>query len=262
MSYNADAYGGLEPITLMLYDIATLQMLYGANTTTAAGDTIYDLSTPDYYASNISIWDAGGHDELDGSALSDNLILDLNEGSFSSVGLVNSLSIAYGAYIEDATGGSGDDFLTGNELDNTLSGEAGNDNLYGGEGTDSLFGGAGDDALYYDGQDVLDGGEGVDTLLVSLFEAVIDAGSNLISSIEIFNLDNAGSNTVNITLSDILDLSDNAALYVLGDDGVDNVTVSGGTYQESVSVEGVTYAQYSDGTSNLYVEETLLLVSV
>ena len=52
-------------------------------------------------------------------------------------------SIAHGAQIENATGGTKDDILIGNELDNRLTGAAGDDLLIGGLGDDVLQGGAG-----------------------------------------------------------------------------------------------------------------------
>ena len=42
MSYNAHpTMPGIEPSTLLLYDIAALQYLYGANTSTYGGDDNY-----------------------------------------------------------------------------------------------------------------------------------------------------------------------------------------------------------------------------
>ncbi len=69
----------------------------------------------------------------------------------------DNVSIAYGADIENAIGGSGSDTLTGNSLNNTLSGGAGGDTLKGAIGDDTLNGDAGADWLY--------GGLGNDLLL-------------------------------------------------------------------------------------------------
>ena len=89
-----------------------------------------------------------------------------NEGAFSSIGTNGSggaareqCSIAYGASIGNANGGSGSDKITGNALANHLTGGAGNDTLYGLTGNDLLDGGS--------GSDVLDGGAGSDTALWS-----------------------------------------------------------------------------------------------
>jgi hypothetical protein len=69
---------------------------------------------------------------------------------------VGGFSIAAGAQIEAATGGSGNDLLVGNALANALSGNGGRDDLYGGSGDDTLDGGAGDDQAF--------GGLGADTI--------------------------------------------------------------------------------------------------
>jgi serralysin len=61
--------------------------------------------------------------------------------------LTNNVGIAYGAIIENAVGGSGNDNLLGNSVDNVLKGMAGNDIIGAGAGNDTLDGGLGDDTL-------------------------------------------------------------------------------------------------------------------
>lgn len=66
--------------------------------------------------------------------------------------LTDNVGIAYGAVIENAIGGSGDDLLVGNDADNVLIGNGGSDGLVGGLGSDTF---------------VLDGdfaGDGIDTI--------------------------------------------------------------------------------------------------
>jgi hypothetical protein len=43
--YSGPSYGSLEPITPQLYDVATIQYLYGANTSTRSGSDTYTFST-------------------------------------------------------------------------------------------------------------------------------------------------------------------------------------------------------------------------
>lgn len=62
--------------------------------------------------------------------------------------LTDNVGIAYGAVIENAIGGSGDDLLIGNDVSNTLLGNAGNDALVGGDGVDTFTGGAGNDTIF------------------------------------------------------------------------------------------------------------------
>jgi|GEM_PF-3246980 len=130
----------------MAYDIAALQYIYGKNTSYRTGDDTYTLLTDRYEA----IWDAGGNDTLSAAGFSQNVALSLQEGnqvSRVSYRPRGGYTIAYGANIENAIGGSGNDTLSGNALNNVLNGGAGNDYLYGHDGDDVLIGGAGGDLL-------------------------------------------------------------------------------------------------------------------
>ena len=144
--------------TPLMHDIVALQALYGANTTTRTGDTVYGFnSNADRSVFNLetrqdkpifSIWDAGGEDTLDLSGFHDRQVINLGPGTFSSAGgLTLNISIAPGAIIENAVGGSGRDRIIGNEADNDLEGGAGNDRLRGGNGDDCLHAGRGLDRL-------------------------------------------------------------------------------------------------------------------
>ncbi|NNE83474.1 MAG: cadherin-like domain-containing protein [Alphaproteobacteria bacterium] len=136
MAYGASTTADAEPETMMLYDVAALQHLYGANETATAGDDTYGFAELDN--STRTIWDAGGHDTIDLSAATYGVEIDLRDGAFSSVSATGSsnLAIAFNSTIEDAYGGDFDDILRGNDADNYLSGGAGSDTLTGGEGAD------------------------------------------------------------------------------------------------------------------------------
>ncbi|MBL1146194.1 MAG: tandem-95 repeat protein [Proteobacteria bacterium] len=68
-------------------------------------------------------------------------------------------------YLENATGGDGNDTIFGNTLNNVLKGGSGHDVLLGGDGQDSIDGGIGNDLLLgEDGKDTLSGGIGNDIL--------------------------------------------------------------------------------------------------
>jgi len=177
--------------TPMVDDISASQRAYGANMTTRAGDTVYGFgsnagsiySNADFRS--FAIWDAGGNDTIDLSGYTRNQQIDLREGAISYTGggqieqQRQEISVAYGAVIENAIGGTGADLLTGNSTDNRLEGRAGADTLLGGLGADTLIGGVGsdvlqgglDDDLYVvdDNDDVLIevAGEGIDTVEVT-----------------------------------------------------------------------------------------------
>ena len=143
---------------LGLYDIAAIQNVYGANTTTYTGDTVYGFNSntgdDGWTLSNefdwiqAAIWDNGGTDTIDASGYSESSDIDLRETAFSSLGaLTYNLAIAAGVVIENALGGSGDDTLMGNQASNELRGNAGDDVLDGGSGDDMLYGNLGDDTF-------------------------------------------------------------------------------------------------------------------
>lgn len=123
--------------TPLLYDVASLQYLYGANLTTRTGNTVYGFnSTADREVFDLllhpeavfTIWDAGGRDTLDLSGYSTPSRIDLHQGAFSDAGqMTANLSIAFGVQIENARGGLAGDVIIANELQNRLSGGGGGD---------------------------------------------------------------------------------------------------------------------------------------
>ena len=154
--------GGVEAYASgpLMDDIAAIQKLYGANTSTRTGDTTYGFNANtgrDFLSASsssdkvvFSVWDAGGKDTLDFSGFTQNQKINLNEASFSDVGgMVGNVSIAKGVAVENAIGGSGHDLLIGNGLSNELKGGAGNDILFGAGGADKLWGGAGSDTFVF-----------------------------------------------------------------------------------------------------------------
>jgi serralysin len=174
-SNTTDSYGSY-PDTLMMYDILAIQQLYGVNNTTRVGNSIYGFgantgNTYDF-AVNVDpafcIWDAGGTDTINASGFSQSQLIDLRAGTFSDIGgVAGNISIAIGAVIENAVGGSGGDFLVGNSGNNALNGGAGNDTINGGAGADTMFGGLGDDAYIVAavGDTTIENvGEGTDTV--------------------------------------------------------------------------------------------------
>ena len=157
------------PQTLMMYDIAALQTLYGANYGTNGGDTVYkwNPATGEMSLNGVgqgapvgnrifmTIWDGGGNDTYDFSAYSGNLTVNLAPGEWSITATTQLAGLGSGHYaagnianallhkgnaaslIEAAIGGSGSDTLIGNQADNRLTGNGGNDLLDGGLGSDT-----------------------------------------------------------------------------------------------------------------------------
>ncbi|CAN7623273.1 M10 family metallopeptidase C-terminal domain-containing protein [Bosea sp. LjRoot9] len=123
-----------------MYDISALQYLYGSASNNTENNTYS-------YAGNVleSIWDTGGIDTLSAQGLTSEVVLNLNDTAFSSIGPwpnrglnavegpAKNISIAKNVEIENATGGSANDLIIGNELKNELKGGAGNDVIFGDE---------------------------------------------------------------------------------------------------------------------------------
>ena len=156
MAYNNHPYATIHASEPMLYDIAAIQCLYGANMTTRTDDNSYSFSASTEELS--CIWDAGGNDTLDASNQTLAATINLNAGGFSSIGIKNNgvaardnVSIAFNVVIENANGGSGNDSIAGNGAANTLNGNGGNDTLSGGGGNDTLLGGNGTDTAVFSG---------------------------------------------------------------------------------------------------------------
>lgn len=157
------------PQTLMMYDIAALQVMYGVNYATNSGDTVYRWSatTGEMFIDGagqgapggnkifMTVWDGGGNDTYDFSNYSGNLQIDLSPGGWTTVSTTQLAVLGSGKYaagnianallyqdnpaslIENAIGGSGNDTIIGNIAANRLTGGAGGDSLDGGAGTDT-----------------------------------------------------------------------------------------------------------------------------
>ena len=163
--------------TPMAFDIAALQYLYGVNTTYQTGNDTYTLARVNASGSFYAcLWDAGGNDIIrNASSLASTIDLRAatlthsagGGGYLSSVaGIDGGFTIAFGAVIENASGGSGVDQITGNAVANRLMGNAGDDVIKAGSGNDTVIGGAGADMITgAAGKDVLTGGTSGDVFV-------------------------------------------------------------------------------------------------
>ena len=171
--------------SLMMYDIAALQKMYGANFNTNSGDSTYSWSTttgemfidgagqgtPAANRIFLTIWDGGGTDTYDFSNYGSSLTVDLRPGQWSTVSAAQLALLHYSrskiavgniansllyngdlrSLIENAIGSAASDQLIGNAASNNLNGGAGNDRLIGDAGNDTLQGGAGSDTAVFSG---------------------------------------------------------------------------------------------------------------
>ncbi len=157
------------PQTLMMYDIAGLQKMHGANYNTNAGDTVYSwsVSTGEMLINGIgkgapagnkifmTIWDGGGVDTYNFANYTTGLKVDLNPGAWTTASSTQLASLSSGkvaagnianallynnssaSLIEKVVGGSGKDTILGNAAANVLTGGRGNDILDGRGGSDT-----------------------------------------------------------------------------------------------------------------------------
>ncbi|MGF1500970.1 MAG: M10 family metallopeptidase [Paracoccaceae bacterium] len=177
--------------SLMMYDIAAVQRLYGANFDYNSDDTTYSFSTStgDLLINGVSdaasrgfgragntifrtIWDGGGTDTYDFSNYTTDIALNLAPG--------NHVDLDVGGNFQRADigrfGGSTAPWSRGHVfnalefegdsrslIENAVAG-SGNDTLWGNAADNRLSGGAGDDRLLDSaGSDTIEGGAGADT---------------------------------------------------------------------------------------------------
>lgn len=173
------------PQSLMMYDIAALQNLYGANYNTNSGNTVYSWNpqTGEMYINGagqgapggnhvfLTVWDGGGSDTYDFSNYATDLNVNLQPGSWSTISQTQLANLGDGHYaagnianallyknnpaslIENVIGGSGNDKLVGNASNNSFKGGAGNDTIdgLGGVNTAIFSGNASDYSLKQNG---------------------------------------------------------------------------------------------------------------
>ena len=263
--------------TPMVFDIAAIQYIYGANNNYKTGDDVYTFDpTKPFYK---TIWDAGGKDAISVSNFSLACVIDLTPGNYSSLSYprpsdtggvtvtydgTNNLGIAFNCIIENAIGGSGNDKLIGNSANNSLDGGLGNDVMYGGEGNDTFDW----DSKQRAGNDTFYGGKGNDAfVLSSLSDTVVEylnEGNDAIwvdFSYSIENLPNV-ENIFGYGLNSLTLNGNTSSNFFKGGSGNDTIDGGSGTdlifYSGNFSDYTITYSGNSytiktktDGTDTL-----------
>jgi uncharacterized protein YegL len=179
------------------------------------------------------------------------------------------------ATAQTLTGTGGSDLLFGSDAADDLTGGAGNDILLGfggndtirpGAGLDTVLAGAGNDRIVVtaaetasaSGQERIDGGTGRDTLDID-FGGDVNAGLlDLVDlrGIEVIDMQNGRANTLRLSLSDVLGLSDenDTRLEALIGGAVPNLRTILGDAGDSLVVEGATKTgSVTDGTNRFDV---------
>jgi len=123
--------------------------------------------------------------------------------------------------------------------DDTIIGSDSDDLLDGGEGHDTIQAGSGNDTIVFDPEDTLtNGGEGHDTLLIS--HDVLDFSSvsdGTVQNIEALDLNSDTSQSISLTLDDVLDMT-----------GSENTLELTGGEGDTISIETQGWNEVSPGS--------------
>ena len=148
--------------------------------------------------------------------------------------------------------------IDGTSDSETLTGTAADEVIDAGQGADTVNAGAGDDSIIFDKLDTVDGGEGLDSLVV-VGDINIDfsALDDNISNIEQVTLGDGAQNITSLSVNDVLEMTDTDNLLRIDGDTADDINLNttgadaewtlgdfktdaetGATYQEVTGGEG------------------------
>ena len=169
------------PSTPMVHDILAVQDVYGANTTTRTGNTVYGFNSTagnvvfDFTVNTdpvVTIYDAGGTDTLNLSGWNTDELIDLNPGAYSSasdgatkqdlvdIGFISpeytdaQLQALFARYNAGPQGQMHDNIAIayGTIIENAIAG-GGNDFIIANDARNVIDGGAGRDTVSYQASD-------------------------------------------------------------------------------------------------------------
>jgi hypothetical protein len=249
------------------------RLLIGDNTSGTANDGLANTLTGTVRGDYLD--GRGGADTLTGGDGNDVYVVD-NAGdkvvetnaSATQIDTVQSTLANYTlpAHVENLRLlGTGNLNGTGNALGNVLTGNVGNNILDGRGGADTLNGGGGNDILRVPGLGFknLDGGAGVDTLILTSAGQTLDltAFGSKLHNLETINLN--GANILNLTAAAVRNLSATSDKLVV--DGTVGSAVNAGSGWAKgldVAANGQTYHTYTQGAAALWVNTSVGTVHV
>ncbi|MES9994162.1 MAG: Ig-like domain-containing protein [Candidatus Thiodiazotropha sp.] len=173
----------------------------------------------------------GGYESIDGSALADVL-----------------------------RGSNADEYLAGYEGNDSLDGRGGDDLLDGGAGSDDLSGGRGNDTLIFDSADSsISGDAGFDTLIAPDNDDLDFSSISSISNIERIDLTVGDHDILNLSVDDVLTMTDNDNLLEILGDNSDSVALTNDWHASgnTVTQNGHTFSEYlnADDSVTLLIED-------
>jgi Ca2+-binding RTX toxin-like protein len=196
-----NVYAG-QAIAINGYETVTLT----TGTVGGTANTINTLTvTPDLGGkANVTLSGANGltfagvvtADSLDASAVSGAISMAAGANTATTIagGIGGDTLRGTAALANNISGNAGDDSIFGGAGNDTLAGGDGADTIEAGSGNDNISGGSGNDVIVMAGNltsaDVIDGGDGVDTLTISV--ALGTTGTPNFTSIELLGLSASG----------------------------------------------------------------------
>ncbi len=188
------------------------------------------------------------------------------------VDIYNYIKANYELFYDSEAERGGDDILFGDDGDDILVGGAGEDKLYGGAGNDILVSDLRTEGAEVKGDIVLDGGAGIDTLILeqdfNIDFSILDSDSkniaDRIQNIEIIDLTKGNHKLENLKLSDVLAMTDDNNELIIKGDGDDKVSFAndGNTWTKGSveTIDGKTFDIYEnsgDSSVKVKVEVTI-----
>ncbi len=232
-------------------------------TNVSINDLIHTFAGDDYinsYTGNDTVYAGDGNDEVLGGDGNDILYGEAGDDQLSGeagddqiYGGLGIDTISGGNGNDSIWGGDGDDIVDGGNNNDIIYGESGNDNLYGGSGNDQIYGGAGDDLIRetYGGTDIIDGGDGIDTL--SYAGIYYGVNVNLATGVQTDNYSTPSSDTI----SNIENLiGGNSADTLIGNDS-DNIIEGGSGNDNMNGAGGVDTLSYASAGSAITINLSL-----
>jgi len=219
------------PELYSIYDIATLQSIYGANKNYHTEDNRYTLEYSEHKIETI--WDAGGNDTIDLSNTKGNTTLNMSGGTINSVD-VYSLDDIISIYQEDVHSQG----MNINDADNWIA-----------EKITYLY----NEDLLYTGKNNFSIAQGV------IIENInTGAGDDIITDNEVDNIINTGAG------DDKIYLGNGGFDHINGGDGNDSIYLN--LSEEDVKIDKIDNQTYSIMADNFYAEiediETIYFTSI
>lgn len=242
------------------------------NVTLTEGGTVFTGAGDDYVtasdaAISLTVYSSEGADQIVGNAILFNRIYYINSAEGVNVNLQTGLGS--GGHAEGDTF-SGITYVRGSIFNDVFVGDDNNNEFDGDEGLDNMSGGGGDDIfrIYQPDrseEDIIDGGEGFDT--VTVFRNTAEPAYNLdLGDLDFSNIEKldflSGSPDFDVFLSftadDIISVTDtDNTLFITGDNADIISSTSSWSFQETMQQGDTFFNIFTSGYATIYVEQTI-----